>query len=216
MKKIFPSLLAANQLNLEHEIKKLEAQSNGFHVDIIDNHFAPNLGLSIDTCNRIATITHKQLYIHFMVDSPIPLLEKLTIPPAHIIAVHVERPEHLDRALELIARKKCLPSLALSPETPLSAVKPYLDRVHNLLLMSVTPGFSGQKFNPSVLKKLEQIPALQKEAKHQLTITIDGGITTETIGTLAKGGGDIFCIGSAIFQAPDSLTALEALKDMIK
>ncbi len=213
MIRIYPSLISANLLRLEEEIKKLEPYCDGFHIDIMDNHFVPNLTFGADIVHAISTVTNKQLWVHLMIDDPESWIDSLQLPPESILSFHFESTKHIPEIIKRITEKNWLPSIALKPKTAVSEIFPFLNGISQVLLMSVEPGFSGQRFLPSVIGKLE--PLMKQRDKHKLSFTIgmDGGVNEENIGMLAQHGIHDFAIASAIFDQPDPVAALKKLRD---
>ncbi len=212
MIRIYPSLISANLLRLQDEIKLLEPYCDGFHLDIMDNHFVPNLTFGAGIIHAISAITDKQLWVHLMVDDPIQWCDTLQIPAESIFSFHFESTKDIPGIIKRIKEKQWQPSIAIKPETDITLLFPFLNDISQVLLMSVEPGFSGQRFLPSVIEKLE--PLLKQRDKHQLsfTIGIDGGIDAENISMLAQRGVHDFAIASAIFDQPDPVAALQTLK----
>lgn len=208
MIKIFPSLMAANQLNLASAVKKLEAYADGFHLDIMDAHFVPNLSLSTDVVHQLAQTTKKQLSVHLMVDNPEEIIETLHLKKNNVVTFHLESTQHPEELIKEIKRKNLLVGIALRPATPLSSLYPYLDTIDQILIMTVEPGFSGQKIIPEIFQKIEDLANYQQVNNFFQPIAVDGGITKANIKQLVDGGAEILSIGSAIFDAQDPVNAL--------
>jgi ribulose-phosphate 3-epimerase len=208
MIKILPSLMAADQLNLEHAVKILEAYCDGFHMDIMDDHFVPNLSLSIDTINQLAKITNKQLSVHLMVDKPEEIIEKLHLKKNNVVAFHLESTQHPQELIKEIKRKNLLVSIALRPSTPIANLYPYLPKTDQVLIMTVEPGFSGQKIMPETIKKIEELSNYKELHSLFQPIAVDGGVKKDTIKGLVDIGVEIFSVGSAIFSTQDPVNAI--------
>lgn len=215
MSKIFLSLMAADQLNLEHEIKKFEVYCDGFHLDVMDFHFVPNLTFGITAINQIARVTNKPLNVHLMVDDPEELLEQLHLRPNTLVTFHIESAENPDRLIKKIKNKELLAGIALSPEISYDMVNKYLMYIDQLLIMGVEPGFSGRELIPAAISTLETVAILKKAKNLKMTIAIDGGITEKNIVELKNKGAEVFHIGSAVFDTDDHITALERLYDVL-
>jgi ribulose-phosphate 3-epimerase len=213
MIKIFPSLMAANQLNLEHVVKALESYCDGFHLDIMDDHFVPNLSLSPDTVNQLAQLTNKQLSVHLMVERPEEIIASLNLKKNNVVAFHLESTQHPEKLIQEIKKRNLLVSIALRPKTPLSSLYPYLKKIDQVLIMTVEPGFSGQKIVPAVFKKIEELSNYKQVNGLFQPIAVDGGINKDTIKQLVNRGAEIFSVGSAIFGAKDPASALQELYD---
>jgi ribulose-phosphate 3-epimerase len=204
--RIAPSILAADFATLADDINKVRPQSDLLHVDIMDGHFVPNLTIGPPVVRSIARHTDLFLDCHLMVSDPMWMFESLADAGAGGCSIHVE----LGDPTEAIARLRSLglqPGLVLSPATPLDAALPYLELIDMLLVMSVEPGFGGQSFKPEVLTKLAEARAIVDERDLGVALQIDGGIGESTAPLAAAAGADILVAGSAIFDAPDPLTA---------
>ena len=210
--KIFPSLISSpSLLNLGDIINQLSPYCDGFHVDIMDNHFVKNLSWGPSFVNQIAHFTNKPLSVHIMAEKPKGLIEQLKLKAKSSISFHVESGDNVDEILTLIKAKKLIASIALKPETPFEKITPYLDNVDQLLLMSVEPGFSSQKFLPESFERLKKVVDYKQKKSLSFEIVMDGGINKSNIHELVRLGCTGFCIASAIF---DSESPVEALKDL--
>ena len=157
---IYPSLISADILNIEKEIENLEPYVDGFHLDVMDFHFVPNLTLGPDFINKIRKITQRKLFIHLMVDDPLKFIDILELKEHDIISFHVEVKENIEDLIEKIHNQKLLVSLALKPETALEEIIPYGHQIEHLLLMTVEPGFSGQQFLPQSFERIRLLKSL--------------------------------------------------------
>lgn len=228
---IYPSLAVADQLNLQREIERLEIYVDGFHIDIMDDHFVPNLAMSIDTTNRIAGVTKKPLFVHLMVEYVEELVERLTLPAGTLISFHshqwiAEEQEtvpgtwtiltaDITGLLQKIKRKDWQISIALSPGQPVSTIEPLLDQLDNVLVMSVMPGFAGQDFMPASLNAIDELIVHRRERNLKFTIAIDGGIDAKNIGRVTEVGAEIVCIGSGIYGTDDPVKATELIRAVL-
>lgn len=197
---IYPSLLAADQNKLETVIKQLDPLAPGFHLDIIDNIFAPNIGLSIETINTISKLSIKKLWVHIMAQEPEAYLEKLTIRPDSIITFHLESHKHASRMIEKIQDKGWLAGIAIKPKTGINEVFPFLSKVQQILVMSVEPGFAGQPFLPETLAKVDPLVGERTTANLSFKIAMDGGIGIKNIVEIAAKGVDQLAVGSELFN----------------
>jgi ribulose-phosphate 3-epimerase len=231
---IFPSLISADLLNLESVLADLDPHCAGYHLDIMDNQFVPNLTWGPAFINAIASKTKRTIWVHLMVANPDRVIDQLKLPEDSVVSVHLESValEQLPTLIQKIKDKKWRPSLAVKPKTPISTLEPYLDLVDHVLLMSVEPGFSGQKFLPEAEDRIDQL-LLQLHNNHSekkpelhshtsphhtqptFTLALDGGITQENIARLASKGVTQFAIAHALFSSPDPVKALEQLKKLI-
>lgn len=209
--KIYPSLISADLLNLQSSIQKLEPHCDGFHIDVMDNHFVPNLTWGAQFIKAISSCTQKPLFIHLMIDFPEKFIEKIHMKAGGSVAIHIENTKNILQASKGIRENKWHVSLAINPKTPLEELKPYLPAVDSVLLMSVNPGFSGQDFLESSFGRLDELSRYRKGEDLNFEIVMDGGITTANIGRLAKNGCDAVGVASAIFNQEDPIAALKVL-----
>jgi ribulose-phosphate 3-epimerase len=217
MPTIYPSLIGADQLNLAQTIKNLDPHVVGYHLDVMDNHFVPNLTWGAPTVNAIAQITNRILWIHLMVTNPADWIDLLKLKPGSIFSFHAEA-LHDESAATIIAsikKKGWRASVAINPSTSVESIFNLLLLVDQVLVMSVQPGFSGQSFIADVVNKLK--PLVEYRASHNLNFRIgmDGGIDENTIEMLAHNGVDDFAIASGIFAQPNPVAALELLNKKV-
>ncbi|MDE2416476.1 MAG: ribulose-phosphate 3-epimerase [Burkholderiales bacterium] len=206
---IAPSILSADFARLGEEVRAIEAAGADLvHFDVMDNHYVPNLTIGPLVCEAIRPHVKIGIDVHLMVepvDALIPLFAKAG---ANLITFHPEASRHVDRTLQLIRDHGCKAGIALNPATPLGWMDHVMDRLDMVLLMSVNPGFGGQKFIPSTLDKLRD--ARRRIATHTaaggqpILLEVDGGVKTDNIGVIAAAGADTFVAGSAVFGAPDA------------
>ncbi len=187
MLQIYPSLLAADHANLENLVTKLDPLVPGFHVDIMDNAFVPNTGIGLDITNTLSKFTIKQLWVHLMVTEPEQYLDLLRIPAGSIVAFHIEARTNTPRLIQKIVDKGWLPGMAINPTTSIEELFPFLEQLHQALIMSVKPGFAGQPFVPETLAKIG---------------AMDGGIGIKNIDQIKELGVDQVAVGSDIFGHP--------------
>lgn len=216
MVKIFPSLISSRILNLEEEIKILEPYCNGFHLDIMDFHFVQNLTFGPMFINEIAKISKKQLFVHLMVDEPEKWISILNLRKNDILSFHYESTNNHKAIIESIHKNNWLACIAISPQTSVEQIYPLINYIDQVLLMSVDPGFSGQKFIPEAIKKLENLVKYKKINNLEFSIAMDGGINQSNISELAKKGVDCFAISTAIFKDKNPINALEKLYLLVK
>ena len=206
---IAPSILSADFARLGEEVRAIEAAgANLVHFDVMDNHFVPNLTIGPMLCEAIRPHVTIDIDVHLMVepvDALIPLFAKAG---ANIITFHPEASRHVDRTLQLIRDHGCKAGIALNPATPLDWMNHVMDRLDMVLLMSVNPGFGGQRFIPSTLAKLhaarQRIDTHTANGGQPILLEVDGGVKTDNIGQIAAAGADTFVAGSAVFGAPDT------------
>lgn len=214
MADIFPSLIAGDLLNLQKEIKKLDPYVDGYHLDIMDNHFVPNLTWGPMFINAIAQATYRTLWVHLMVDNPMEWPDLLFLPPGSICTFHIESKKEIPKLIKQIKEKKWLASIAINPETSIEEIFPILNVFDQVLIMSVEPGFSGQAFLPKTTKKIEQLAAFRDTSNAQFHIGIDGGVNENNINMLAIKGVNDFAIASGIFDTENQIATLKKLKNL--
>ena len=215
MMHIYPSLMSVMSANLEDEIDLLQPYCTGFHLDVMDNQFVPNSALSIDTVNNIAKMVNKPVWLHLMVKNPEQFYTQFFLPHDSLVSFHIESEVDVNEFVKIIREKKQRPSIAINPKTPLEQIFPFLNIVDQVLLMSVEPGFSGQRFLSESLFRLEKLTAYRKKHEHVFSIGIDGGIDSNNIKMIAEKGVDDYAIGSGIFNQPDHLVALHELVEAV-
>lgn len=211
---IFPSLISADLMKLGEEITFLEPHVAGFHIDVMDFQFVPNLTWGFAFIKAISSATNKQLHVHLIVDYPESYLDHLHLQKGDIISIHAESKtnQNVGDILNAIAHRGWIASLALSPATPITILKE-LPALQHVLLMTVEPGFSGQELIPGMLDKLTALTEYRRAANRTFTIAVDGGITAENCHELIARGADQLSIASAIFSHADRIGALNSLKD---
>jgi len=208
---VLPSLLLCDFARLADEVARLEeAGVEAMHLDVMDGHFVPNLTYGPPIVAAVRSCTDLPLDVHLMISNPGDYLEEFREAGADSITVHIEAAPDPRPVLDRIRSLGAAAGLALNPPTPLSAVEPYLPSCDLLLVMSVMPGFGGQKFDPVALEKLRAVHA--KPAASHLLLEVDGGVNEHTIGKCAEAGATLFVVGSAILKQPDYRAAVERLR----
>jgi ribulose-phosphate 3-epimerase len=211
--KIAPSILSANFAELGNEIKDVEKGGADYiHVDVMDGHFVPNITLGPMIVKAIRPLTSLPLDVHLMIENPSQYIEAFADAGADYITVHVEADPHLHRTIQMIKSKGVKAGVVLNPGTSAESIKPILQDVDMVLLMTVNPGFGGQSFIPSVVPKIKQIREWANEINPTLEIEVDGGINPEKAAICAEAGADVFVAGSAIYNRSDRGAAIEELK----
>ena len=215
---IAPSILSANFAKLGQEVEDvIQAGADIIHFDVMDNHYVPNLtfGPTICTALRNYGIT-ADIDVHLMVSPVDSMIESFAKAGASMISFHPEASLHVDRSIDLIKQHGCKAGLALNPATSLSVLDYVLEKLDYVLLMSVNPGFGGQKFIPNIVEKTAHLKNIIEEMGLNTRIEVDGGINKETIGAVREAGADMFVAGSAIFNASDYIQAINELKQQLK
>lgn len=216
MKKIAPSILAANFGNLSQQIRYVEAGgADIIHCDIMDGKFVPNISFGPMVVKAVRAITKLPIDCHLMIESPDNYIEEFAKAGANFISVHQEEVKHLHRSIELIKSFDVKAGVVLNPATPISTLSDILEYVDYVLIMSVNPGFGGQKFIPHSLKKISDLKIMREERNLDFLIEVDGGIDLTTIKPVSEAGCDLFVAGSAIFKSDNITAATLELRNII-
>ena len=216
MKKIAPSILSADFSRLNEEVRAIErAGADLIHVDVMDGHFVPNITIGPLVVTGLKKLTTLPLDVHLMIEEPEHYIEAFAQAGSAWITIHVEVCPHLSRIIKKIRKLNVRPGVVLNPGTSLKVLYPIVEEVDLVLLMSVNPGFGGQSFIPSTLKKIERLRKIIDQNHYSLEIEVDGGIKVENIGEVSKAGGDIFVLGTGIFKTKDYKETIQKLREEI-
>ena len=204
--RIAPSILSADFAKLGQEVNDvITSGADIVHFDVMDNHYVPNLTIGPLVCDAIRPVTDAIIDVHLMIEPVDRIIPDFAKAGANIITFHPEASNHIDRSLSLVRDQGCKSGLVFNPATPLDYLDYVMDKVDMVLLMSVNPGFGGQKFLPSALEKLKvarkKIDAYTQETGREIWLEIDGGVNANNIADIARAGADTFVAGSAVFGA---------------
>ncbi len=216
MKKIAPSILSADFSRLADEVRAVEkAGADVIHVDVMDGHFVPNITIGPLVVKGLKKLTSLPLDIHLMIESPDRYVEAFAQAGGNWITVHAETCPRLKRIIKKIRQLNVRPGIVLKPATPLKTLFPVLDEIDLALIMSVNPGFGGQSFIPSTLKKVERLKKIVDQNRFPLEIEIDGGVKVENAREVSMAGADIFVLGTGIFKTENYEETIRKLKEEI-
>lgn len=213
MIKIAPSILAADFANLERDISRVSA-ADYLHVDVMDGLFVPNISIGLPVVQSIRPVTSLPLDVHLMIDRPVRYVERFCQAGADIVTVHVEADsqENTSKALELIHAQGKRAGVVLKPKTPAEAVLPFLDQCQIVLVMTVEPGFGGQKFMEDMMPKLRQLRAWISQRGLDCELEVDGGIGLGTCRTAIENGANVLVAGSSVYKASNITERIQELR----
>ena len=212
---IAPSILSANFAYLAKDIEMINnSEAEWIHIDIMDGVFVPNISFGFPVLKFVAELSEKPLDVHLMIVNPEKFVNEVKALGAHVMNVHYEACPHIHRVIQQIREAGMEPAVTINPGTPVSLLKDIIRDVYMVLIMSVNPGFGGQKFIEHSVDKVKELRALIKETGSKALIEVDGGVNKETGALLVEAGVDVLVAGSAIFSAPDPKRMIVDLKNL--
>ena len=215
MVEIVPSILSADFARLAEEIAAVErGGARLLHLDVMDGHFVPNLTIGPPVVESVRKCTKAHLDVHLMIEDPDRYVSTFVEAGANSVSVHYEAARHLDGTLEMIRKAGAMAGVVLNPATPVSVLEDVLEVADYVLLMSVNPGFGGQKLIPYVLEKVRKLDGMRRERKLALPIEIDGGVHKENLAEVVRAGCDWIVTGSAVFHSPDAEATVREMREV--
>jgi ribulose-phosphate 3-epimerase len=212
---IAPSILASDFAHLADEVRKVEeAGADVLHVDVMDGHFVPNISIGIPVVQCLRKATRLPLDVHLMIEQPEVYIPEFIRSGASRVLIHQEATAHLDRALAMIREAGAEAGAVINPATPVLMLVDVLEKVDTVLVMSVNPGFGGQKFIPNSLEKIRQLSQLRSRYNANFRIEVDGGVDSGNIADLAQAGANTFVAGTSIFHTPNPVEAARQLRHL--
>lgn len=212
MKKILPSILSADFANLERDVRELEQIGiDMFHIDVMDGNFVPNISFGFPIIKAIRSKTDKIFDCHLMIARPEEYVERFCNAGCDMVSFHIEATNHADRVIQIIKNSGKKAGIVLNPQTPIESVKYLLPKLDYVLIMTVNPGFGGQKFIPEMLEKIEELAKIREEKGYSFLIQVDGGVNVETSKLCRDKGADLLVCGSFLFGAENKEKTLGEL-----
>jgi len=216
IKKLATSILDVDFTCLERELRKIESGGvDLIHLDIMDGNFVPNISFGPRIVESIKSITSLPLEVHLMVEKPENHIKSFVDAGGDIIIVHYETSKHLDRLIQTINESKVKSGIALNPATPLSVIEYLINKIDILLLMTVNPGFGGQKFIPEMITKIEKARKIIDNQKKSISLAVDGGINLDNISEVIKAGAEIIVLGQIISKSANPEMTIKKIKNLL-
>jgi ribulose-phosphate 3-epimerase len=213
---IAPSILSADFSKLGEEVQAAErAGADYIHVDVMDGHFVPNITIGPLVVNGVKKATKLPLDVHLMIENPDQYIVAFAEAGADIITIHAEAVNHLHRSIQIIKGAGCRAGVSLNPATPIDVLEYILDDIDMVLIMTVNPGFGGQRFIPATLSKIESLKEMIVSRGLNVDIEVDGGINPDTIAKVSAAGANVFVAGAFVFNSPNYSDAIKALRNGI-
>lgn len=210
---VAPSILAANFANLQADVAMVhESEADWFHIDIMDGQFVPNISFGFPIIKAIRPLSNKVFDVHLMIATPDDYLEDFQKAGADVLTVHYEACNHLHRTIQRIKQLGMKAGVALNPHTPVSLLEDIIEDLDLVCLMSVNPGFGGQKFIPHTINKVRQLKALILRTNSKALIEIDGGVSMNNAEEILRAGVDVLVAGSSVFKSENPMQAVQQLK----
>ncbi len=214
---VSPSLLSADFLHLEDDVKMInESDAQWIHLDVMDGTFVPNISFGFPVMEAVAKVCTKKLDVHYMIDKPERYIQQTAKLGAMMMNVHIEATTHLHRTIQEIHNAGMKAGVTLNPSTPISTLEDIICDADMVLLMSVNPGFGGQKFIENTINKVKRLRKLIDESSSKALIQIDGGVQAETAPRLVAAGADVLVSGSYVFKAKDPIATIKSLCELSK
>jgi len=215
MIKIAPSILAADFLNLEESINAVLADADMLHIDVMDGHFVPNISIGLPIVKAINSKYSIPLDVHLMISNPDQYIDDFAKAGSDCLTVHYEVCNHLNRSVDHIKSMGMKAFVSLNPHTPIHCLRDIVEYLDGVLIMSVNPGFGGQRFIDSSLRRIQELHEMKKTINPSLSIAVDGGINTDNVNEVVQAGATIIIAGSAIFKSEDPAKEIKKMKGLL-